>query len=250
MSGHSKWANIKHKKGRADAQRGKIFTRLGKEITVAAREGGGDPEMNARLRTAIEKAKQANMPSENIERGVKRGTGELEGVSYEEVVYEGYGPSGVAFMIESLTDNRNRTVSDLRNVFTKQGGNFAESGSVGWLFESKGSIVVDKEKIDEDDLFLIVADAGAEDIDSEGDSHEITTQLTDLDKVRKALVEAGIEVDSAEPTRVPSNSVAVEGKTAEQVVRLFEALDDHDDVQKVYANFDMDMDEMVAFAGE
>lgn len=250
MAGHSKWANIKHKKGRADAERGKIFTRLAKEITVASRESGGDPTMNPRLRTAIDKAKESNMPNENIDRAIKRGTGELEGVTYEEMVYEGYGPGGVAFMMESLTDNKNRTVAELRNIFTKCGGNLAETGAVAWGFESKGVILVDKAQIGEDDIFLLAIDAGAEDIDSEGDAYEITTPLGELDRVRKALVENGVEIESAEPTRVPQNTVAIEGTVAAQVLRLYETLDDHDDIQKVFANFDLDTEEMAALANE
>jgi len=250
MSGHSKWANIKHKKGRADAERGKIFTRITKEIVVAARVGGGDPTMNPRLRAAMDKARQANMPNENIERGVKRGTGELEGVTYEEVTYEGYGPGGVAFFVESLTDNRNRTVSDMRHAFSKAGGSLAESGSVAWVFERKGTITVPKEGVDEEELFLIAAEAGAEDLDSEGDAYEITTPLTELDKVKTAIEEAGIAVESAEPTRVPQNTVEVEGSVASQVIRLYETLDDNDDVQKVFANFDISMEEMAALADD
>jgi YebC/PmpR family DNA-binding regulatory protein len=248
MSGHSKWANIKHKKGRADAQRGKIFTRLSKEITVAAKGGGGDPDMNARLRTAIDAAKSANMPADNIERSVKRGTGELEGITYEELTYEGYGPGGVAFFVESLTDNKNRTVSDMRHAFQKNGGSLAESGAVAWIFESKGVILVGKDKADEEELFLIAAEAGAEDLDAEGDIIEITTPLTELAIVKDAIEAAGVEVESFEPTRVPQNTITVAGGQASQVVRLYEVLDDNDDVQKVYANFDMDMDEMAALA--
>jgi YebC/PmpR family DNA-binding regulatory protein len=248
MSGHSKWANIKHKKGRADAQRGKIFTRLSKEITVAAKGGGGDPDMNARLRTAIDAAKSANMPADNIERSVKRGTGELEGITYEELTYEGYGPGGVAFFVESLTDNKNRTVSDMRHAFQKNGGSLAESGAVAWIFESKGVILIGKDKADEEELFLIAAEAGAEDLDAEGDIIEITTPLTELAIVKDAIEAAGVEVESFEPTRVPQNTITVAGGQASQVVRLYEVLDDNDDVQKVYANFDMDMDEMAALA--
>jgi len=247
MSGHSKWATIKRKKGKADAERGRVFTKLIKEIVVAARDGGGDLEANPSLRTIVDKAKAANMPNDNIDRAIKRGTGELEGVTYEEQVYEGYGPGGVAMMIESLTDNKNRTVSELRNMFSKHGGNLAENGAVAWLFESKGLITVDK-AADEEEVFMTAVDAGAEDLDSEGAEYEITTPLTELDNVRKALVEAEIPVTTYEPTRIPSNTVSLEGKQAEQVLRLMDALDEHDDVRKVYANFDIDVDEMAALA--
>jgi len=248
MSGHSKWATIKRKKGKNDAERGKIFTKLIKEITVAARESGGNPDSNARLRLAMDKAKENNMPAENVERAIKRGTGELEGVHYEEVVYEGYGPGGVAILAEALTDNRNRTVSEMRHIFSKNGGNLAESGAVAWVFESKGEITVEKSAASEDDLFLIALDAGAEDIDSEGDTHQITTALADLEKVRRALEEAGIPMISAEPSRVPTNTIKVEGKQAEQVIRLIDALEEHDDIQKVYSNFEMDEKVMAALA--
>ena len=248
MSGHSKWATIKRKKGKNDAERGKIFTKLIKEITVAARESGGNPDSNARLRLAMDKAKENNMPAENVERAIKRGTGELEGVHYEEVVYEGYGPGGVAILAEALTDNSNRTVSEMRHIFSKNGGNLAESGAVAWVFESKGEITVEKSAASEDDLFLIALDAGAEDIDSEGDTHQITTALADLEKVRRALEEAGIPMISAEPSRVPTNTIKVEGKQAEQVIRLIDALEEHDDIQKVYSNFEMDEKVMAALA--
>jgi len=240
MSGHSKWATIKRKKGRNDAQRGKLFTKLIKEITVSARAGGGDPESNPQLRHAIDKAKEGSMPAENIERAIKRGTGELEGVTYEEVVYEGYAPGGVAIIAEALTDNRNRTVSEIRHVFGRNGGNLAETGAVAWVFQSKGLITVEKSSASEDEVFMVALDAGAEDIDSEGETHEITTALADLDKVRTALEEAGIAVANAEPSRVPTTTARVEGKQAEQVIRLVEALEDHDDIQKVYGNFEMD----------
>ena len=246
MSGHSKWATIKRKKGKADAERGRVFTKLIKELVVAAREGGGDPDMNPRLRTAIDKAKGSNMPADNIDRAVKRGTGELEGVTYEEAVYEGYGPGGVAFMAEALTDNKNRTISEVRHIFSKNGGNLAENGAVAWVFESKGLITVDK-AVDEEELFLVAAEAGAEDVDSEGEEHEVTMPLQQLDAVKTALTEAGIEPITAEPTRTPTNTVKVEGKQAEQVLRLLDILDEHDDIQKVYGNFDIDMEEMAAF---
>jgi len=250
MSGHSKWATIKRKKGRNDAQRGRLFTRLIKEIAIAARNGGGSVESNSRLRLAVERAKESNMPADNTERAIKRGTGELEGVSYEEVTYEGYGPGGVAIMVDVLTDNRNRTVSELRHVFSRNGGNFGETGAVAWVFQTKGLISVDKSVASEDQVFAAALDAGAEDIDSEGDSHEITTALGDLMTVRQALEDARIKTASAEIARIPQNTVRVEGKQAEQVLRLVEALEEHDDVQKVFANFDIDVEEMAAIAGE
>lgn len=240
MSGHSKWATIKRKKGKADAERGKLFTRLIKEITIAAREGGGNADANPRLRQAVDKAKEGSMPGENIERAIKRGTGELEGVNYEEVTYEGYGPGGVAIMAQAVTDNRNRTVSDIRHVFSRNGGSLAEAGAVAWVFQSKGWITVDKSSAKEDDVFLVALDAGAEDIDTESDSYGITTAPADLDRVRKALEDAGIPVADADLNRLPTTNVKVEGKQAEQVIRLIEALEDHDDIQKVYSNFEMD----------
>lgn len=248
MSGHSKWATIKRKKGKNDAERGRLFTKLIKEITVAAREGGGNPESNPRLRHAIDKAKEGSMPAENIERAVKRGTGELEGVSYEEVVYEGYAPGGIAILAEALTDNRNRTVSDIRHIFSRNGGNLAETGTVAWVFENKGVISVEKSAASEDEVFMAALDAGADDIDSEGDTHEITTAPGDLDKVRKALEAAEIKVASADLSRVPTNTVKVEGKQAEQVLRLVEALEEHEDIQKVYGNFEMDEKLMATLA--
>jgi len=240
MSGHSKWATIKRKKGKNDAQRGRIFTKLIKEIAIAARNGGGNPDANPRLRRAIDTAKANSMPMENVERAIKRGTGELEGVSYEEITYEGYAPGGVALLIESVTDNRNRTVSELRNLLSKNGGNLAEAGAVAWVFEAKGSISVEKSAGTEEDVFNIALEAGAEDMETEGETYEITTPLTELDAVRRALEDAGIAVASAEPARVPTTTVKVEGKQAEQVMRLLEALDDHDDVQKVWDNSDID----------
>lgn len=250
MSGHSKWATIKRKKGKNDAQRGRLFTQLIKEIAVAARNGGGNPDTNARLRMAMDKAKESNMPGDNVDRAIKRGTGELEGVSYEELTYEGYGPGGVAIIVEVLTDNKNRTVSEMRHVFSRNGGNLAENGAVGWVFEAKGTITVNKAAAKEDDLFTVALDAGAEDIDTEGEAYEITTAPSDLEPVRKALIAAKIDVASAEFGRIPTNTVKCEGKTAEQVVRLMEALEDHDDVQKVYGNFDIDEEELAAIAGE
>lgn len=248
MSGHSKWSTIKRKKGKADAERGRMFSRLIKEITVAARQGGGDEEGNPRLRTAIQAAKAANMPQVNIERAIKRGTGELPGVTYEEAVYEGYGPGGVAVMIEVLTDNKKRTVAEIRHLFDRNGGNLGANGSVAWMFDQQGLVVVDRDGIEEDDVMMAVLDAGAENIENLEDSFEITMAVEDLEKVKAALQESGIPFSHAEITYVPQSTVKVSGKTAEQVLRLMDALEDHDDVQKVYANFDMDDEEMEALA--
>lgn len=239
MSGHSKWSSIKHKKGKADAVRGKIFTKLIKEITVAAREGGGDLDGNPRLRTAIQAAKAANMPAANIERAIKRGTGELPGVSYEEVKYEGYGPGGVAVLVEALTDNKNRTVSDIRYIFPLHGGNLGEVGCVGWMFERRGIIQVDKGKVDEEELMMTVLDAGALDMTSEEDYFEIVTPFNKFEAVKGALDQKKIPYSEAELTMIPQTTIKLEGKQAEQMLKLTEALEDHDDVQKVYANFDI-----------
>ncbi len=240
MSGHSKWSTIKHKKAAQDAKRGKIFTKLIKEITVAARLGGGDPAANPRLRAAIDAAKAANMPKNNIERAIKKGTGELEGVAYEEVTYEGYGPGGVAVLVEAITDNRQRTVAEVRHIFSKRGGNLGEPGSVAWIFEKKGLIVVEKNKVDEDTLMDAALEAEAEDIKDEGNEWEIETSPEELPKVKKALEDAGIEILSAKVTMVPSNIVKVEEeKKAQQLIALMNALEENDDVQNVYANFDI-----------
>ncbi len=247
MSGHNKWSSIKHKKAKVDAQRGRIFTRLIKEITVAARMGGGDEESNPRLRAAIAAAKAANMPSANIERAVKRGTGELPGVTYEEATYEGYGPGGAALLIETLTDNKNRTVADLRYILSKHNGNLGESGSVAWIFEKKGVITIPAEELSEDDVMLVVLDAGAEDMKSDGEVFEILTDPSDFDQVKRAVEEAGYPVDSAEVTMYPKSFVKLEGKHAEQMLKLMDALDEHDDVQNVYSNFDIDISVMEQF---
>ncbi len=240
MSGHSKWSTIKHKKAAQDAKRGKIFTKLIKEITVAARLGGGDPAANPRLRAAIEAAKAANMPKNNIERAIKKGTGELEGVSYEEVTYEGYGPGGVAVLVETITDNRQRTVAEVRHIFAKRGGNLGEPGSVAWIFEKKGLIVVEKDKVDEDTLMAAALEAEAEDISDAGSEWEIETSPEELTRVKKALEDKGIEILSAKVTMVPSNIVKVEDeKKAQQLIALMNALEENDDVQNVYANFDI-----------
>lgn len=244
MSGHSKWHTIKHKKGALDAKRGKMFTKLIKEITVAARTGGGDPDANARLRKAISDAKAENMPNDTIDRAIKRGTGELEGVNYEEITYEGYGPNGVAVMIETMTDNRNRTVAELRHLFSKNGGNLGESGSVAWMFDKKGYIVVDKEAKSEEELFEIAIEAGADDLQSDGDTFEILTAPESFEAVSEAVKNAGIEPQVAEVSMIPQNYIHLEGADAKQMLKLYEAIDDHDDVQKVYANFDIDESEM------
>ena len=245
MSGHSKWHTIKHKKGALDAKRGKIFTKLIKEITVAARTGGsGDVDSNARLRKVVNDAKGQNMPNDTIDRAIKRGTGELEGVSYDEVMYEGYGPNGVAVMVEGLTDNRNRTVAEIRHIFSKNGGNMGESGSVAWMFDKKGYIVVDKAAKSEEELFEIAIEAGADDMQDEGDVFEIYTAPDAFDTVLEAIKAAGIEPQAAEISQIPQNYIKLEGGDAKTMLKLYDALDDNDDVQKVYANFDIDESEM------
>jgi YebC/PmpR family DNA-binding regulatory protein len=244
MSGHSKWHSIKHKKGAIDAKRGRAFTKLIKEITIAARFGGGDPDGNPRLRKAIGDAKAVNMPTDNIKRAVMKGTGELEGGQIEEVVYEGYGPGGVALIVETVTDNRNRTVSEIRHVFSKNGGNMGEAGSVAWMFHKKGYILVEGSKADEDTVMSIALDAGADDFRVDGSNYEVFTAPNALEEVVNALKTKGIEPASSEVSMIPQNTVKVEGKNAQQVLRLMEALDDHDDVQHVYANFDMEESEM------
>lgn len=245
MSGHSKWHTIKHKKGATDAKRGKIFTKLIKEITVAARTGGsGDIDSNARLRKAVTDAKGQNMPNDTIDRAIKRGTGELEGVNYEEITYEGYGIGGVAVLIETMTDNRNRTVAELRHLFSKNGGNLGEAGSVAWMFDKKGLIVVDKEAKSEDELFEIAIEAGADDVQTEGDVFEIYTAPETFETVSEAVKAAKIEAQAAEISMIPQNYISLEGDDARKMLKLFEAIEDHDDVQNVYANFDIDESEM------
>ena len=246
MSGHSKWHSIKHKKGALDAKRGKLFTKFIKEITVAARTGGGDPDANARLRKAILDAKSGNMPNDTIDRAIRRGTGEEEGVNYEEITYEGYGPGGVALLIQSMTDNRNRTVAEIRHIFSKNGGNLGESGSVGWMFEKKGYIVVEKAAKSEDELFELAIDAGADDLRDDVDNFEIITSPEAFDGVLNAFKGAGIEPQVAEVEMVPQNYVHLEGADARQMLKLVEALEDHDDVQKVFANFDISEADMAA----
>jgi len=246
MSGHSKWHSIKHKKGALDAKRGKLFTKFIKEITVAARYGGGDPDGNARLRKAILDAKAGNMPNDTIDRAIRRGTGEEEGVNYEEITYEGYGPGGVALLIESMTDNRNRTVAEIRHIFSKNGGNLGESGSVGWMFEKKGYIVVDKATKSEEELFELAIEAGADDLRDDEDNFEIITAPDAFEGVLNAVKTAGIEPQVAEVEMVPQNYIKLEGADARQMLKLMEALEDHDDVQKVSANFDMSEADMAA----
>ena len=239
MSGHSKWSTIKRKKGKADAARGKIFTKLIKELTVAAREGGGDRDANARLRSAVQAAKAANMPASNIDKAIKKGTGELPGVSYDQVSYEGYGPGGVAVLVETLTDNKNRAVSDVRNIFARHGGNLGEVGCVGWMFDRRGVIQVDRGKVDEDQLLEIALEAGASDMTTEEDYFEVVTPFEKFDAVRKALEGKNILMNQAELTMIPQTTIKLEGRQAEQMLKLMEELEDHDDVQKVYANFDI-----------
>ena len=246
MSGHSKWHSIKHKKGALDAKRGKLFTKFIKEITVAARSGGGDPEGNARLRKAIADAKAGNMPNDTIDRAIRRGTGEEEGVNYEEITYEGYGPGGVALLIQSMTDNRNRTVAEIRHLFSKNGGNLGESGSVGWMFDKKGYIVVDKAAKSEEELFELAIDAGADDLRDDEDTFEILTSPDAFEGVLAAVKAAGIEPQAAEVEMVPQNYIRLEGADARQMLKLMEALEDHDDVQKVSANFDISEADMAA----
>ena len=246
MSGHSKWHTIKHKKGAADAKRGKVFTRLIKELTVAARAGGGDPDMNPRLRTIVAEAKANNMPRENIERAIRRGTGEEPGVSYEEIMYEGYGPGGVALMIQTLTDNKNRTVGEIRFILGKHAGNLAAENSVAWMFSRKGQIVVEKSKADEDTLLNAALDAGADDMNDDGEAWEIVSAPEKFEAVRDAIKALGIEVANAEVAMIPQNYVKLQGKEAQQMLRLFEAIDDQDDVQHVWANFDIEEKEIEA----
>jgi YebC/PmpR family DNA-binding regulatory protein len=245
MSGHSKWHTIKHKKGALDAKRGKIFTKLIKEITVAARVGGsGNIDDNARLRKVVTDAKGMNMPNDTIDRAIKRGTGELEGVNYEEITYEGYGIGGVAVLVETMTDNRNRTVAELRHLFSKNGGNLGESGSVAWMFDKKGYFVVDKAAKSEDELFEVAIEAGADDVQDEGEVFEIYAAPENFDAVSEALKKAGIEPQAAEISMIPQNYIELTGDDAKKMMKLYEAIDDNDDVQKVYANFDIDESEM------
>jgi YebC/PmpR family DNA-binding regulatory protein len=246
MSGHSKWHTIKHKKGAADAKRGKVFTRIIKELTVAARSGGGDPEKNPRLRTIVADAKANNMPRENIERAIRRGTGEEPGVTYDEVTYEGYGPGGVALMIETLTDNKNRTVGEIRHLLSKHAGNLAAENSVAWMFTRKGQVVVEKGRVDEDKLLAAALDAGADDMNDDESGWEIVCAPESFEAVRDAVKALGVEPASAAIAMVPQNYVKLVGKEAQQMLKLMEAIEDHDDVQHVWANFDVEEKEIEA----
>jgi len=239
MSGHSKWATIKHQKGAKDKARGKQFAKLIRQVEVAAREGGGDPEANPTLRTMFQKARDASVPLDTIDRAIKRATGELEGVTYEQITYEGYAPGGVAVLVEVLTDNRNRTGADIRSIFSRGGGSIAEPGAVGWQFERKGQVLVDR-KVEEDDLMLVALDAGAEDLADDGELWRVTCPPTELHKVRAAIEEAGMTVDSSDLTMIAQNTIPLsDAESAKKVLRLIDALDDHDDVQNVHANFDI-----------
>jgi YebC/PmpR family DNA-binding regulatory protein len=244
MSGHSKWSSIKHKKAATDSKRGRIFTRLIKEMTVAARNGGGDVDSNPRLRLAVSTAKANNMPAENIKRAIMRGTGELPGITYEEINYEGYGPGGVAIIMYTLTDNKNRTVAELRHLLSKNGGNLGETGSVGWMFERKGYLVVEKSAVDEDKLMEIVLGAGADDMNEDGSNFEISTTPESFDAVRSALEAANIKTETAEISMIPQNYIKLEGKNAQTMLKLMETLEDHEDIQNVWSNFDVDESEL------
>jgi YebC/PmpR family DNA-binding regulatory protein len=249
MSGHSKWASIKHKKAAVDAKRGKIFTKIIKEIMVSARLGGGDPDGNARLRLVIDKAKSVNMPKENIERAIKKGTGELAGSSYEEFLYEGYGPGGVAVLAEVMTDNRNRAVGEIRHIFTKNNGKPGEAGSVAWMFEKKGVILLEKKSVEEETLMEVALDAGAEDVREEDEVWEVHVKPGEFEAVKRALTARGLHVLSGEVSMVPRNTIRLEGKEAEQMLRLMMALEDNDDVQNAYANFDIPQEIMEQISG-
>ncbi len=244
MSGHSKWASIKHKKGATDAKRGKLFTKIIREMTIAARLGGGDPDSNPRLRTAVEKAKGANMPADNITRAIKKGTGELEGTTYEELVLEGYGPGGIALLIEGSTDNRNRTVSEIRHLFSKHNGNLGNPGSVAYMFKPRGVIAISAEKTTEDTLMEVVLDAGADDIQTEPQGFTVYTAPPDFEAVREAVTKAGIEPDEAEVKKIADNNISLTGPKAQQMLKLLDALEDHDDVQNVWENADISEKEM------
>jgi YebC/PmpR family DNA-binding regulatory protein len=248
MSGHSKWHSIKHKKAAQDAKRGKMFTKIIRELSVAARMGGAEPDANPRLRKAISDAKAINMPADNIKKAIMKGTGQLEGVSYEEVAYEGYGPGGVAIYVEVMSDNKNRTVSELRHIFSKNGGNIGESGCVAWMFKRKGYIVVERSKASEDDLLEIATEAGAEDLREDGSNYEIFTPPEDYEKVVEGLKNNSIEIAASNLGYIPQNYIKLEGKQAQQLLRLMEELEDHDDVQNVWANFDIDEEEIAKYS--
>ena len=246
MSGHSKWSSIKHKKGAADAKRGMVFTRIIKELTVAARVGGGDPDSNPRLRTVVADAKAANMPADNIKRAIRRGTGEELGVSYEEATYEGYGPGGVALMLETLTDNKNRTVSEIRHLLSKYGGNLGETNSVAWMFTKQGYILIEKSKVDEDGLMGVALDTGADDVRDDQDNWEVLTSPEDFHQVLEAVKGLGVETLMAEVAMLPQNYINLEGKAAQQMLKLMGLLEDHDDVQHVWSNFNVEEKEIEA----
>ena len=246
MSGHSKWSSIKHKKGAADAKRGKIFTRIIKELTVAARVGGGEPDSNPRLRTVVADAKAANMPADNIKRAIRRGTGEEPGVSYEEATYEGYGPGGAALMLETLTDNKNRTVSEIRHLLSKYGGNLGETNSVAWMFTKQGYILIEKSKVDEDGLMGVALDTGADDVRDDQDNWEVLTSPEDFHRVLDAVKGLGVETLMAEVAMLPQNYINLEGKAAQQMLKLMGLLEDHDDVQHVWSNFNVEENEIEA----
>ncbi|HML95151.1 MAG TPA: YebC/PmpR family DNA-binding transcriptional regulator [Thermodesulfobacteriota bacterium] len=248
MSGHSKWANIKHRKAAVDAKRGKVFTKLIRELTVAAKQGGGDVEANPRLRTAIAAAKNQNMPNDTIDRAIKRGTGEIGGDDFQELSYEGYGPGGSAVLVQALTDNKNRTVSDIRRIFTKHGGSLGENGCVAWMFHMKGRIAFEKDKVEEDRIIEIALEAGAEDVVTEESELVVITPPEEFETVRSAIDGAGLKYENAEVTMIPQNSVKIEGKEAEHMIRLMEALEDSDDVQNVYSNFDVSEELMMSLA--
>lgn len=252
MAGHSKWKNIQYRKGRQDALRGKIFAKLAREIFVAAREGGGNPDYNQKLRLAIAKAKSQNMPNENIERAIKKATGEAGGKAYEHVTYEGYGPGGVAVMVEALTDNRNRTAADMRYIFSKKGGNLGEAGCVAWMFDRKGFLTIDRNSTnqDEDEVLMLALEAGAEDFEVSGYSFEITTTPENFEAVKNALEEHGFTFTQAEVTMIPQNTVSLTGENASKMLALIEALEDHDDVQNIHTNFDINEDEMEKLSQE
>lgn len=251
MSGHSKWATIKRKKGANDAARGRLFTRLIKEISIAARDGGGNPDNNPRLRLAIDTAKANNMPGENIKRAIQRGTGELPGVTYEEITYEGYGPGGVAILVEAVTDNANRTVSEMRHIFSRHNGNLGQANSVAWMFHRKGTIEVPRasQKLSEDEIMDVILEAGADDMQADGESYTIITMPQAFEPVKKALEGRSVTIDHASLQKVPQNMVRVTGKDAETLLKLMEALEEHDDVQNVYANFDIDEKELAVLNG-
>lgn len=245
MSGHNKWSTIKHKKGAADAKRGKLFSKLIKEITIAARQSGGDVDGNPRLRTAVLTARGANMPKENIERAIKRGTGEIAGVNYEEIVYEGYGPGGVAVLVEVLTDNKNRTVAEIRHIFEKYGGNLGESGCVAWMFQKQGLVVVPAEGLTEDEVMEVGLENGAQDVQGDGEFFSVTSDPSEFETVRAAVESKNWKIDTAEITMIPQNTIKLEGKKAEQMLKMMDALDDNDDTQQVFANFDISEEDMM-----